>query len=365
MNKKKLILFMPSIEGGGVEKNFFIITNFLSKKIKNVSVITTFKNNRKKFHRNVNLIIPQYEFWERCTRRIKYYICLFLLLREIIYNRNLLVFAFQANIYCIIICKLFGISIITRSNTAPDGWSNNIIKKLLYKFFLKKADRVVVNSYEFKRRMKNFFSIDSECIYNPLNKNEIIKLSKIKVSKIFSKNKKLKIINIGRIVDQKDQITLLKALNLIKKKIDFEAIILGRGILKNSLIDYISENGLDKNIKLINFQTNPYKFLKQSEIFILTSKFEGLPNVLLESIVLNKFIISSNCATGPKEILLNGKGGLLFKVGDFQDLAKKIIFYSKNKKKCKKMLHKSIKSINRFDYNRNLEKYFKLINYFL
>ena len=365
MNKKKLILFMPSIEGGGVEKNFFIITNFLSKKIKNVSVITTFKNNRKKFHRNVNLIIPQYEFWGKCTRRIKYFICLFLLLREIICDRNLLVFAFQANIYCIIICKLFGISIITRSNTAPDGWSNNKIKKLLYKFFLKKADKVVVNSYEFKKKMKNFFNINSECIYNPLNKSEIIKLSKKKTSKVFSKNRKLKIISIGRIVDQKDHITLLKALNIIRNKIDFEAIILGRGVLKNSLIDYISKNRLNKNVKLINFQTNPYKFLKQSEIFILTSKFEGLPNVLLESIILNKFIISSDCATGPREILLNGKGGLLFKVGNFQDLAKKIIFYSKNKKKCKKMLDKSIKSINRFDYNKNLEKYFKLINYFL
>jgi glycosyltransferase involved in cell wall biosynthesis len=100
-------------------------------------------------------------------------------------------------------------------------------------------------------------------------------------------------------------------------------------------------------------------------VFILTSKFEGLPNVLLETIVLKKFIISSDCPTGPKEILLNGKGGLLFKVGNYNDLAKKILLYNKNKKKCKMMLNKSIKSINRFDYYKNLEKYLKLINLYL
>jgi len=288
-----------------------------------------------------------------------------LLIKEILRGRNLLVFTFQANLYCVIVCKLFGISIITRSNTAPDGWSNNKIKKILYSFLLKKADRVVVNSFEFKRKMKKFFNIKCECIYNPLNKRDIIRLSKTKAKKIFSKINKLKIINIGRIVDQKDQITLLKALNIIRKKIDFEAVILGRGILKNSLLNYISENNLTKHVKIINFQNNPYKFLRQSDVFILTSKFEGLPNVLLETIVLKKFIISSDCPTGPKEILLNGKGGLLFKVGNYNDLAKKIMLYSKNKKKYKMMLNKSIKSINRFDYYKNLEKYLKLINLYL
>ena len=99
-------------------------------------------------------------------------------------------------------------------------------------------------------------------------------------------------------------------------------------------------------------------------MFILTSKFEGLPNVLLESLTLKKFVISSNCHTGPKEILLNGRGGLLFEVGNHKQLTKKIIFYFFNKKGCKKMLNRSFKSLNRFDYKTNLIKYHKLvINY--
>ena len=68
-------------------------------------------------------------------------------------------------------------------------------------------------------------------------------------------------------------------------------------------------------------------------MFVLSSKFEGLPNVLLESITLGKFIISSDCPTGPREILSSGKGGLLFKTNNEIDLKNKILFYLNNKKK--------------------------------
>ena len=91
-------------------------------------------------------------------------------------------------------------------------------------------------------------------------------------------------------------------------------------------------NNLSNKVRLINFVNNPYIYIKQADLFILTSKFEGLPNVLLEALVLKKFIIFSNCRTGPKEILLNGNGGLLFKVGNYKDLAKKFNYYSKTKK---------------------------------
>ena len=87
-----------------------------------------------------------------------------------------------------------------------------------------------------------------------------------------------------------------------------------------------------------------------------------MPNVLLEAITLKKFVISTQCQTGPKEILLNGKGGLLSKVGDHKDLSKKILFYSRNKNLCKKMLYKSIKALDRFDNKTNLKKYFELVN---
>ena len=222
----------------------------------------------------------------------------------------------------------------------------------------------MVNSEQFKNDLKKQFNDNAICIYNPLNTKEILKKSKEKSKKIFnkSKNTTLKILNIGRFTEQKDQMTLLKSLNYLRNKINYQAVIIGRGILKSQLEEYINQNKLNDKIKLKNFVENPYKIIKQTDIFILSSKYEGLPNVLLESLVLKKFIISSDCPTGPREILSNGRGGLLFKMGNYKDLSKKIIFYLKNKKKCKFKIKFATKNLNRFDYTKNLKKYCDLIN---
>lgn len=355
---------MPSIEGGGVEKNFFLVCNYLVRKIKYLKVITISKGYRKKFDKSITLITPSSNIWDRLGRRMKYLIAILLLIKEIKKNKNILIFSFQANIYCILICKLFSVKVITRSNTAPIGWSKNFIKKFIFKKVLRLSDKVMVNSIQFQKDLKKDLNVKSECIYNPLNLKEIIKKSKEKSKKIFSSSNKLKILNIGRFTEQKDQLTFLKSLNCIKNKINFEACLVGRGLLKGKLQKYILDNNLNDYVKIIEFHENPYPLIKQSDLFVLTSRYEGLPNVLLEALVLNKFIISSSCHTGPKEILLNGRGGLLFKVGNHKELAKKITYYFFNKKKCAQLLQKSRKSLNRFDYNDNLFKYYKLIKSF-
>jgi len=365
MTLKKLIIFMPSIEGGGVEKNLFIISNYLSNKIKKIYLITASKKYKSNFNKKIKLILPRFDFWDKYGRKVKYLICLFLLLNKIISDKNITVLSFQANIYCIILCKIFNRKIIVRSNSSPSGWSNNYLKNIIFKFILKKADKIIVNSFEFKKELNDRFKVKAVCIYNPLNKNEIIKKSKIKGIRIFKDKKKLKIINVGRFVDQKDQITFLKALNLLKNNIDFEAVLVGSGILKKSLINFIKNNNIEKKVKFINFTLNPYPLIKQADIFVLSSKYEGLPNVLLEALTLKKFVISSNCPTGPKEILLNGDGGLLFKLGSYYDLQKKILFYINNKKECNLMLNKAIKNLDRFDLNQNLESYLNLVKKFI
>ena len=119
---------------------------------------------------------------------------------------------------------------------------------------------------------------------------------------------------------------------------------------------------LNKHFKLLDFKKNPYPYIKKSDIFVLSTKFEGLPNVLLEAITLNKLVISSNCPTGPSEILDNGNGGLLFKVKDHKQLSQKIIFAIKNKKKCAKKILFAKKRLQRFDFSKNLLKYFDVLN---
>ena len=359
MTQKKIILFMPSVEGGGVEKNFFIIANYLAKKLDKVFLITAEKNLENNL-KNIDIIYPQSNFWRNKGRIRKYLVCIFNLIQILIKNKNILVFSFQANLYAIFVCKILNTKIISRSNSSPTGWSNNFFKKLLYKIGLNLADKLIVNSIEFKNEMKKKFSVDPIHIYNPLNQKEIINLSKKKVKKIF-KNDALKIINVGRLVDQKDQITLLKALKNLKYKINYNLIIIGRGKNKDIIEKYTRQNKINKFVKVF-YTSNPFPYIKDSELFVLSSTFEGLPNVLLEAITLKKFVISSDCPTGPREILDNEKGGFLFKVGDYESLSKKITQYTKNKKSLEKKIKYSNKRLIRFDYKKNLNKYLKVVN---
>ena len=114
-------------------------------------------------------------------------------------------------------------------------------------------------------------------------------------------------------------------------------------------------------MQIIPYQNNPFNLINSSDIFILTSIFEGLPNVLLEAQVLKKFIISSNCPTGPREILLNGKAGFLFKMRDHKSLAKIILKCVKNKKIMNNKIKIGYKNLDRFDYINNLNKYYQTV----
>ena len=363
MSRKNIIFFMPFIGGGGVEKNLFLIANFFSKKSEKIKICTYSDRYKKKFDKKIKFLTPKFNFFENINLRIKYILCLITLFKFLYKNNDTIVFSFQANIYCILVCKFFNVKVVSRSNSSPSGWYHNYFKKKIYKKIISYADIVIVNSLEFKKQMENNFKIKVECIYNPLDTKKIIRYSRLnKRLKFFSSKKDyLKIINIGRFTEQKDQLTLLKAVANLKDQIKFELLIIGRGYEENNLKRYIKENNLKEFVKIKKFMDNPYPALKKADILVSSSIYEGLPNVLLEALTLKKFVISSNCPTGPKEILLNGKGGLLFKVGDYKDLSKKILYYSKNKDDLKKMLSYSVKNLDRFDYVFNLMKYYKLL----
>ena len=83
---------------------------------------------------------------------------------------------------------------------------------------------------------------------------------------------------------------------------------------------------------------------------------------MLEAITLKTFIISSKCKTGPSEILDNGKGGFLFNVGNYKQLANKITAYTKNKKSCRLKTIYAFNRLHRFSFNKNLNLYLSIIN---
>ena len=358
--KKKIVLYIPSIEGGGVEKNFFMITNYLSRKYKKIFIVTADRKFKKNLGNNVILITPRSNKWSKKSRIIKTLISIFLLLKYF-KSEKLILISFQSNISSILVSKIFNYKIIIRLNTSLKKYINNSLKRYFYKFFYNLADEIIVNSKYFKNEVEKFLNLKSILIYNS-NQNS----KKKKILRYFKNFNGLKILNIGRLTDQKDHITLVKSLRLLsKKKISFRCCIIGSGANKIFLKNYINSEKLNTSIKLLGFKKEAEIYLPSSDLFVLTSKFEGSPNVLIEAQSRNIPIISSDCPTGPKEILLNGKLGDLFKVGDHKKLFSLIQNFKKNKKKLISKSRKAKKYLKRFDLNSNCEKYSKVISNYL
>ena len=366
VKNKKLVIFAPFIEEGGIEKNFFILTKYLLRKEIELLIITW--NNKIKINqdKNLKILIPNKIFQKINIRFLKNVISLITLFFLIIkLKRNCLIFSFHSNLYVTIISKILKVKNIIR--IAAYGWMFSAIKKKIFHLILKLPSEIIVNSLEMQSIIMKEFGVNTRCIYNPLNTKEINKL-KNDNRKLFKDEKKnLKILFLGRLVSQKDPLTFLKSLKIIKNIINFEALIVGDGNLKKKIHSYIDKNKLNSKVKLIGYVDNPVKYLNQCDLLVLTSRFEGLPNVILEAQYLKKFVISTNCKTGPKEILKDGKIGYLVNQEDYKQLSKAIIYFFKNKKRS--VIKEKIKSAyigtRRFNYEKNCKKYLDLIEKYL
>ena len=183
--------------------------------------------------------------------------------------------------------------------------SLNNFYKLIYKLIINKADKIISLT---KEDIKNFIKIlwveENKIIniYNPINikKIELLKKEKIKEKNFFNN---FTFINIWRLTKQKNQILLIKAFKQFNKKYkDTNLIILWKWPLEKKLKEESKNN---KNIIFLWNKNNPYKYLNKSDYLIMTSIYEWLPVVQIESLACNTPIISSNCKTWPKEIILN------------------------------------------------------------
>ena len=140
--------------------------------------------------------------------------------------------------------------VIIRLNTSIKKYINQFFSRLFYRFFYSLADEIVVNSIFFQKELKSELNLNSKLIYNSYKPTNFKR--KLDYFKNFDG---LKIINIGRLTDQKDQITLLKSLNLLaKNKVNFKCCIIGAGVKKIFLNNYIKLNNLNKFIKLMGYK---------------------------------------------------------------------------------------------------------------
>ena len=121
---------------------------------------------------------------------------------------------------------------------------------------------------------------------------------------------------------QKDYATLIKGYKLaVENGVKEKLYIVGDGPDRKEIENLIKESGLEKSIVLIGKTTNPYVWMRNSKLFVHSSNYEGLPTVLIEAMICGKVVISSNCPTGPYEILKGGQCGVLFPVGDYKALS--------------------------------------------
>ena len=215
------------------------------------------------------------------------------------------------------------------------------------------ADKIIVNSKEIKKTLKYEYNLNSNLIYNELDRNNIINKSRKNIRIKFSSNYPI-IISVGRLDKNKNHIFLIEAFNALRKSLKYNLIILGSGNQNQYLLNKINEYQLRDNIKIINYKDNPYPYMKISQFIVLPSKIEGYPNVLLEAGTLGKLIISNNIS-GAREIIEYDKRGYLFGISSyskFYKVLKKIKNKETNKTKIKN-LKMYIKNRHLVDHSKN------------
>jgi glycosyltransferase involved in cell wall biosynthesis len=133
------------------------------------------------------------------------------------------------------------------------------------------------------------------------------------------------IVAAGKLKPQKDYPTLLKAFTLVRASRTARLIILGRGPLREALESLAEELGISADLDMPGHVTNPYTFFRNAAVFVLSSGWEGLPNVLIEAMACGSPVVSTDCPSGPSEILEEGRVGRLVPVGDVEQMAAAIV----------------------------------------
>jgi len=163
-------------------------------------------------------------------------------------------------------------------------------------------------------------------IYNPVVSEELfVKAEQPLNHPWFCKGEPPVILAAGRLIFQKDFTTLIRAFALVRKKRPARLMILGEGKDRAHLEALVRKLGLEEDVALPGFVENPYKYMKRASVFVLSSRWEALPTVLIEAMACGCPVVSTDCPSGPAEILENGKWGRLVPIHSPELLAKAIL----------------------------------------
>jgi glycosyltransferase involved in cell wall biosynthesis len=318
--KKKNFILINSLGGGGAERQVSLIS-----KLNDIDKIILLEPI-------VNYPIPNYKLCYLSTQpnatftKIKTLFTFPFKLKKIGLDRNTNLFCFLQFSYILgFLCKiLFKCNFIICIRTSPIGFYKEYkgikIPFFIYKFILNRADKILCNSKTSCLQLKSI--LKNKNIHSISNGYDIVNIKNKaseeigELDRLFANHEIL--ITVGRLVHDKSQWNLIRIFSALRKNNPtIKLAILGEGPLLESLIRlckslnlnvFDSHNTTQKidneyDVFFLGFVENPYKYVSKSKLFILTSLYEGLPNVVIESLIVNTPCIVSDCLTGPREIL--------------------------------------------------------------
>ena len=184
-------------------------------------------------------------------------------------------------------------------------------------------DGIVIKNTRNKLYFNKSIQKKSVVIYNPVEMDDY-------KGKALMTSKKKRIVTIGRTIPQKNQRILIEAFSGVKKKYnDYTLTIYGKGSLREQLKDYAIELGVGDSVELPGAVQNVHDLILDAEVFVLCSNYEGMPNALIEAMVLGLPVISTK-VSGATDLVIDGKNGLLVNVGSAAEIEKAILSFLEN-----------------------------------
>jgi glycosyltransferase involved in cell wall biosynthesis len=207
----------------------------------------------------------------------------------------------------------------------PSGSVADRTMRYLIGRFYPRADGVFPSSQGVADGLKAFGVARNKMhvVYNTVNLRMIRKCAAESIA--LSSSSMFTIINIGRLVAQKDHATLLRAFAAARTEVPARLVILGQGPLQTELESLAERLGVRKDVLFVGWEDNPYAWLRRADLFVLSSIYEGFGNVVIEAMACGLPVVSTDCPSGPSEILREGKVGLLVSVGDAPALGAAIV----------------------------------------
>ena len=178
-----------------------------------------------------------------------------------------------------------------------------IFSKFMVMYSYKRADIILANSYAIQTDLVENFKIKTpvRVIYNPVDLQLIKSNAGEEPGFVFEKGL-FHFITVGNLRKEKNQLLLIQAF-FILKNLPCKLLIVGAGVMEEELKQKVKDLGLMNKIVFCGFDKNPFKYVSRSDCFVLSSNVEGFPNVLIESLACGKPIISTDCSSGPRELL--------------------------------------------------------------